>query len=164
MKSVKKLVVLAPISVVLALSLFVPHPKAEVSQKCEKDIVITIQRSACFGNCPIYSAQIYADGAVVYVGDEFVKEKGERRFKIPQENIQKLIKEFERIDYFSLKDKYDADENGMSVTDLPTTITSICLDGKTKRVVNYYGAPKKLFELEDKIDNLAGLYKYLGPL
>ncbi len=132
--------------------------------KCENDVVITIERSACFGSCPIYSAEIHADGEVVYRGKEFVKEVGERRFKISQEKIQELIKEFQSVDYFSLKDKYDADENGNSWTDLPTTITSICLDGKKKKVVNYLGAPKKLDALEDKIDNLAGLYKYLGPL
>ena len=56
------------------------------------------------------------------------------------------------------------DENGMSVTDMPTTTTSICLNGKKKRVVNYYHAPRKLDELEDKIDSLAGLYSLLGPL
>ena len=134
------------------------------SEKCEKDIVITIQRSSCFGYCPVYSAEIYANGEVLYVGKENVKEIGERRFQISRETLQQLIKEFERVDYFSLQDRYDADENGMSVTDLPTTTTSICLDGKKKRVVNYYGAPKKLFELEDKIDSLAGLHKYRGPL
>jgi len=126
-------------------------------ENCDKDIVITIARSSCFGYCPVYSAEIHANGEVVYVGRENVKEKGERRFKISQETIQQLVKEFERVDYFSLKYKYDADENGMSVTDLPTTTTSLCLDGKKKTVVNYYGAPKRLFDLEDKIDSLAGI-------
>lgn len=141
-----------------------PAVSHEAVRKCADDVVITIERSSCFGTCPIYSAKIYGDGRVVYVGKEYVKETGERRFKIPQERIQELIREFQRIDYSSLKDKYDADENGNSLTDLPTTITSICLDGKKKKVVNYYGAPRKLDELEDKIDSLAGLHKYLGPL
>ena len=64
------------------------------SEKCEKDIVITIQRSSCFGYCPVYSAEIYANGEVVYVGKENVKEIGERRFQISQETVQQLIKEF----------------------------------------------------------------------
>ena len=158
----KKSVMSVAISVV-ALFFVVPFYGIAASEKCDNDVVITIERTNCFGDCPVYSAQIYADGAVVYTGKMFVKETGERRFKIPQEKLQELIKEFERVDYFSLKDKYDA-ENGMTVTDLPTTTTSLCLDGRKKKVVNYYGAPKKLFELEDKIDLLAGLYKFLGPL
>jgi len=63
-----------------------------------------------------------------------------------------------------LKDRYDVDENGMSVTDQPTTTTSICLGGKRKRVVDYYFAPKELVQLEDRIDSLLGLYQFLGPL
>ena len=135
-----------------------------LGEKCENRIVVTIERESCFGGCPIYSAQIYADGTVVYTGKRYVKEIGERRYWIPQRRILALINEFERIDYFSLKYKYDADENGQSVTDLPTTTTSICHGGRTKRVVNYYAAPKKLHELEDKIDGLAGLYQFIGPL
>ena len=128
------------------------------SQQCENNVVITIARSSCFGYCPVYSAEIHADGEVVYVGKSDVKEIGERRFKISPEKVQQLIKAFEQVDYFSLNDKYDAD-----VSDLPTTTTSICLDGKKKKVVNYYGAPKKLAELEHKIDVIAGLQELLGP-
>ena len=133
-------------------------------QKCDQDILITIEREVCFGDCPAYSAQIYSDGTVVYVGKHNVKVIGERRFKISWERIQALIKEFQQIDYFSLQDRYEVDENGMSVTDQPTTTTSICLQGKKKRVVNYYCAPKQLERLEDKIDRIAGLYQFLGPL
>lgn len=150
--------------IVISSFLFVPLQQINALDKCDGQIVITIERTSCFGDCPVYSAQIHADGTVVYVGKRNVKEIGERRFKIPQERIQELIKEFQRVNYFSLKDKYETDENGMSVTDMPTTTTSICVDGKKKTVVNYYFAPKELDALEDKIDSLAGLYKYLGPL
>lgn len=150
--------------ILLVLLVLAPHQTLTASQKCAEDIVITIEREVCFGGCPAYSAQIYADGTVVYVGKENVKVIGEKRFKISREGIQTLIKEFERIDYFSLKDKYDVDENGMSVTDQPTTTTSICLAGKKKKVVNYYCAPKQLEQLEDKIDSVAGLFEFLGPL
>src|ERR1043165_1978694 len=152
------------VTALVGLLLLSPISGAEGSQKCEGDVLITIERGACFGSCPIYSAQIYADGTVVYGGKNYVKTIGEQRFKISQDRIQNLIKEFERIDYWSLKDKYETDENGVSVTDLPTTTTSICLEGKKKRVVNYYHAPRKLDELEDKLDSLAGLYSLIGPL
>ena len=51
-----------------------------------------------------------------------------------------------------------------SVTDQPTTTTSICLEGKKKRVVDYYFAPRELEQLEDEIDRLLGLYQFIGPL
>jgi len=150
--------------IVLVLFLLVAQQNVEAFQTCKDNVVITIDRKTCFGDCPDYSAQIYSDGTVIYIGRFNVKEIGERRTKVSQQAIQELIKEFQRINYFALKDKYETDENGMSVTDQATTTTSICLDGKKKTVVNYLYAPKELDALEDKIDSLAGLYKFLGPL
>jgi len=123
-----------------------------------------MERETCFGDCPAYSVQVYSDGTVIYTGKVNVKEIGEKRFKISQEKIQEVINAFQRINYFSLKDRYDVDDKGMSVTDQPTTTTSICLEGKKKRVVDYYFAPKELEQLEDEIDKLLGLYQFIGPL
>jgi hypothetical protein len=148
----------------LALALFSPYASLVAQDRPHSEILITIKREGCFGDCAAYSAQIYNDGTVVYVGEESVKVKGEQRHKVSEDRVKELIKAFERIKYFSLKDKYDVDENGMSVTDQPTTTTSISLNGRQKKVVDYYCAPKELHELEDLIDKLAGLYEYIGPL
>lgn len=148
----------------LALAFFSLCPNVIAQEKPDSKIVITIKREVCFGSCPVYSAQIYEDGTVVYVGEAFVKVEGERRHRITEDRVRELIKAFERINYFSLKDRYAVDENGQSVTDQPTTTTSISLNGKYKKVVDYYCAPKELVALEDLIDKLAGLYEYIGPL
>lgn len=148
----------------LTLTLLLIFPSVVAQKKSHASILITIKREACFGSCPIYSAQIYNDGTVVYVGEEYVKVKGEWRHKISQDRVDELMKAFERIRYFSLKDRYEVDETGRSVTDQPTTTTSFSLNGKQKKVVDYYCAPKELVELEGLIDKLAGLYAYIGPL
>lgn len=146
------------------MSLFASCPSVLAQKKSDSEILFTIERKACFGTCSVYSAQIYADGTVVYEGEEFVKVKGKKQHKISEDKVKELIKAFEKIKYFLLKDKYEANENGISMTDLPTTITSISLKGKQKKVVNYYCAPKELDELENLIDKIAGLYEYIGPL
>jgi hypothetical protein len=135
---------------------------ANAQKKSDSAILITIERGACYGTCPIYSAQISGDGTVVYNGIENVKIKGKKRFKIPKAKVQELVKAFENINYFSLKDKYETDERGMRIADLPPVMTSISLKGKTKKVAHYYGAPKGLRELEDKIDEIAGLKKLVS--
>lgn len=113
------------------------------------DVVITLKRTACFGTCPVYKLTVSGDGKVVYEGTSFVNVTGIQNSQISQEQIKELIDAFYAINYFALEDKYDA-----SITDMPTTITSITIDGKTKKVVNYYDAPKKLVELENKIDEI----------
>lgn len=145
------------------LTIFGWSSRAEAQNKCNSEILITINRGACFGACPIYSAQIYANGKVIYKGMDFVKVKGEKQYKISKAKIKELVKAFEQARYFSLQDKYETDENGNIPTDLPSTTTSICLHGKRKTVVNYYRAPKQLGELEVKIERIAGLYELIGP-
>ncbi len=132
--------------------------------KLDSEVVFTIERTGCFGDCPIYSAEIRLDGTVVYHGERFVKTEGHRTHKISPEAVQKLVKLFQKKDFLSMKDRYETNEFGMSLTDLPTTITSFSLDGETKTVVNYFGAPRQLESLEDAIDRIGGLLEYIGPV
>ena len=154
---------LSSVLFLLLIVTFAPYLSVQAQQKVDSEILITIERESCFGSCPAYSAQIYADGTVIYVGISDVKVTGKRQHKISETKVKELIAAFEKVNYFSLKDKYQSDENGMSMTDLPTTTTSISIKGKQKKVVNYYCAPKELSELEDFIDKAASLYEYIGP-
>ena len=112
--------------------------------------IITIDRTVCFGSCPDYSLTIYGNGTVIYDGRNFVAITGRQTSTIPQEDVRELIRTFYSIGYFSLRDEY-VDQ----VTDLPTTTTSITIGGQFKQVINYYGAPESLRQLENKIDETA---------
>lgn len=148
--------------VLILFSAFACSADAQSRKKPKSDVLITIERAACYGTCPIYSAQIFGDGSVIYNGVENVKLKGKQQFKISKAKVQELVKAFENINYFALKDQYDTDERGMRIADLPPVTTSISLKGKIKKVVHNYGAPKELRELENKIDEAAGLKKFIG--
>jgi hypothetical protein len=132
--------------------------------KAPSQVVITIRRETALDCTPDYSAEIYADGTVVYHGAACVKVMGTRQHKITLDRVAQLMKAFEQANYFSLKDSYEYNERGLSMTDLARTTTSISLNGKYKRVVDYLSPPRELVALEDLIDRLAGLYQYIGPL
>ncbi len=149
-------------AVILLLTLFSAGTIAQT--KPASQIVVTIKRETGLACSPDYSAEIYGDGTVIYRGEACVKVTGERRHKISTDRLAQLIKAFEQANYFSFKDSYEFDERGMSVTDLPRTTTSISLNGKTKKVVDYLSPPKELVALEELIEKLAGLYEYIGPL
>lgn len=154
----QKILVIAGIVILLIVSLIYLYPQLTQPPKPAEfsDVVITLERTACFGTCPVYKLTIYGDGRVVYEGERFVNVTGTQNSQISQEKIKELVDEFYAINYFALKDKYDA-----PITDMPTTITSITIGGKTKKVVNYYGAPKKLDELENKIDEITDSKKWV---
>jgi len=71
------------------------------------DTLITLERTVCFGSCPNYSVSIKANGAVTFVGEEYVEVTGTVRSAISEEQVRELLLAFQTIDYFSLEDHYD---------------------------------------------------------
>ena len=119
----------------------------------QDEVVITLERTACFGFCPVYTLTVQGDGTVVYEGKDFVRVKGRAEITITKEKVEQLVSEFKEVDYFSLNDKY----NERTITDAPSVITSITIDGKTKTIEHYHGdfnAPEQLTELENRIDEI----------
>lgn len=118
---------------------------------------ITLERTACFGYCPVYSVSVDSAGNVIYNGQANVKLKGLHEASISKEKYRELVDEFYRIGYFGFYDNYT-----QLVSDLPTTITSITINGKTKQVKNYSSPPKGLKELENKIDEITTAQIWIG--
>jgi hypothetical protein len=132
---------------------------------CAQSPVITLQRTACFGTCPIYSVQIFADGRVLYDGAQFVQITGKRESSISPEAVQQLVRDFLAIDYFHLKDAYETyrnpDGSETHITDLSTTYTSLRLGNREKSVKDYAFAPDRLVRLEWEIDRVAGTHQWI---
>ncbi len=114
-------------------------------------VIITMERTVCFGSCPAYSLIIYDNGTVIYEGFAFVANTGTRTAQISQDKIDRLVEKFYEIDYFSLENRYEE-----PVTDLPSTTTSITVAGVTKSVYRYGFGPEKLVQLENLVDELVG--------
>src|SRR5215467_173822 len=70
------------------------------------DDQITLERTACFGTCPVYRLTIKSDGSVTFEGERFTKTTGIATGKISPGDFHSLVNEFEKINYFSLADAY----------------------------------------------------------
>jgi hypothetical protein len=126
---------------------------------------ITLERTTCYGTCPAYRLALHPDGSVYYEGKDYVREKGRRTGRIAPEAFQKIAVKVAAIRFFDLHDEYNSQEiNGATtfVTDQPTTITTVTRGGQTKKIENYFGGPKRLYELEQLIDQLTESYKWVG--
>lgn len=121
---------------------------------------ITLTRTTCFGTCPSYHVEVDGRGTVVFDGDEFVDIPGHHTARISEASVGTLIEAFRRAEYFSAKDSYVA-----AVTDCPTYITSIAIDGLNKKIVDYLGSdagmPDAIREVEKKIDEVAGTARWI---
>ena len=130
--------------------------------------VITLERTICFGMCPAYKVSIYGDGLVLYDGKEFVKTKGDADGRITKDEVQQLVREFEKIDYLKLADDYGSDDKTCpeSSTDYPSATTSLNWNGKQKTVRHYLGCRglpvlDQLRALEDKIDEVVNTKRWI---
>jgi membrane dipeptidase (peptidase family M19)/uncharacterized protein DUF6438/ankyrin repeat protein len=119
-------------------------------------ITITLQRTACFGMCPVYSVTIHDDGTVSYEGLEHTKVQGKQTWKIDRAAVRALAKEMQDAKLFDLENEYRA-----LVTDHPTVYTSLTIGSRTKKVKNYVAGPPRLKEMEERIDEVAGTRKYV---
>ena len=116
-------------------------------KEIKKELIISLERTPCYGTCPIYKIKIFSDGSAFYHGERFVEKIGNYEFSVSKETLNYILKKADEIGFFELEDKYTA-----NITDLPKTITFIKNGKHKKRVVDYYGAPKTLKEFESLVD------------
>jgi hypothetical protein len=132
----------------------------------ESDVTkITLERTPCFGTCPVYTLTIHRSGQVEFQGKDHVRQKGSETGRISTEDFARLVRKIDEIKFFDLKDRYDGknpDGSGVTVTDLPTRKTSVTRGNRTKTVENYFRGPKGLKELEDLIDEVTKAADWVG--
>jgi Domain of unknown function (DUF6438) len=154
-----------------------PAPAAAYARQADteipSDMIITLERTACFGRCPNYKITIHADGTVIYEGKRHVKKTGEARGRLTREQVKELVSEVEKIGYFSLRDSYSDFEDGchMVSTDSPWFNTSVQMNGKAKTVKHDSGCvdkdqksvyPPALTAFEKKIDEVVNSRQWVG--
>jgi len=129
------------------------------------DAEVTLERTACFGTCPVYSVRIAGDGLVEYAGKQYVRVVGPAQGRISRTALQQLLDLVQKAGYFEMAAEYryliGPDGTRGTVTDLPTTITSVRIGTRTHRIVDYVGAPEGLHEIERAIDRTAGTAKWV---
>lgn len=131
------------------------------AQDSSASVALTLERTACFGACPIYTVTVYDDGTVVYQGERFVDVTGEQTLQIDPATVDRMVQAFVDAGYFGWDEAYDT----QTVTDQPTIITSVTHDGETHRIVRYAGdssAPMELPFLETWIDLMTYASSWTG--
>lgn len=116
----------------------------------------SIERTPCFGTCPIYTMEIYDSGYTEYRGRRFVDNVGRFYAKVDQGKLQAIRDKAIEIGYFDMQDEYPSE-----IADFPSTITTVKIDGKRKRIFNKQNAPRKLNEFQSYIDTLFSDVKWI---
>jgi len=107
--------------------------------------IISLEKTACFGRCPVFKIIIYNNGECLYNGIKFVKKSGEYNLKINEREVDEILSQAKEIGFDNLKNEYSE-----RITDLPTTYIMI----NNKKIKDYYGAPTELKDLEKLIEKI----------
>jgi hypothetical protein len=122
----------------------------------------SIQRTHCYGTCPVYQLTVYRDGVVEYDGGEFVKVQGKAAGKLGPREVTALEELFRKHGYLKLADSYEA----AAFTDAASIYTAYTPEGgKRKEVKHYLGdldSPPGLHEIEEGFEKLVKIERWIG--
>ena len=115
----------------------------------KESLLLSLERTPCFGKCPTYKYTILTTGKIIYNGSQNTKNIGSYTAQLNKSQLEEIKNQIKILDAFSLQDKYDA-----KVTDIPSTILVINIDGKKKKIYDRHGAPEKLKQFEKFVDKI----------
>ncbi|WNL45778.1 DUF6438 domain-containing protein [Dyella sp. BiH032] len=154
---------------------------ALAADSASPDVAMSLERSACYGSCPVYRVTIHGDGRVQFttrtspvhkvdaIHRQFSRSRGvlvsgTLEDRVSPEAAQALLAQFEAAGFWQLKDEYRA-----YVTDLPTQVITLAVGDRQKSVTDYdgrsAGMPLAAHDLEAAIDRVAGTERWVtgGP-
>ncbi len=119
------------------------HP----TQSVDKQVIISLEKTFCYGTCPVYKTTIAANGTVNYHGEKFTPYIGETTTQLTESQLNNLLLDFEAIKFEQYNDEYVNNR----ITDIPSTI--IMYKGK-KVTMRSLDVPPKLMELANKTEKV----------
>ena len=139
---------------------------------------IVLERSGCYGSCPIYKLAVSGNGEVTFEGKDFVNMKGEVTDRISDRQLGDLVEALNRAAFFGLRDSYVSELDGCwaVASDQATVITTVVTPSRSKTVRHYLGCveadddltypegvhPRALSDLEIEIDRIVGSGKWIS--
>ncbi len=122
-------------------------------------VAIRLTRTGCFGSCPSYTVTVSTEG-IAFDGGGFVVAAGKHTDSVNADEVRNLGKKFVAADFYSMDASYRA-----SVTDNPTYVLTIAIDGRKKEVEDYVGQwegmPAVITELEDEVDTFGRTRRWI---
>lgn len=144
------LVSLAAAAVLFARCKSLENPSGATSGSQDSILFASIERTPCFGICPVYKITIYQSGYTVLHGIEHVPNKGWFSTRLTAEQLNSISRYVYEHGIYDLHDEYIEPH----IADFPTTITELNINNRYKRIVNTKPeAPEKLLKWEKFLDS-----------
>jgi hypothetical protein len=125
--------------------------EASNAAKVPIDFQVFMERTPCFGTCPVYKIEVNAAGTLIWTGIRFTEREHIWSRQLNDEERSMLWQEVQRTGYFDMAAEYD----DPAISDAPWVLLEIEGKGKTHKVKDRIGAPAALRQLQSMLDTLA---------
>jgi hypothetical protein len=115
-------------------------------------IFVSIEKQECYGICPEYLAKFYDNGRIELHGKKDIEWIGQFESTIDQATVKRIRAFAEQVDYFRLANYYPI--YGMTIDEVPGTVTSVDLIYKSNRVTNKHHSPAGLHRFERYLEDI----------
>jgi hypothetical protein len=140
---------------------------AGVTEDNLKKLIISFERTSCYGNCPAYKLTIKGDGTVTYEGIRDVKTVGKNSGTLTEGDLRAILKALDDANFLTIGDTVGQKCTCGECTDMPSAKISVTGAGLDHTVDHYHGcrcATKSLWEAEDAIDKILKTEQWTGDV
>ncbi len=95
-------------------------------------VMLRLEKTACYGQCPIFELKLFTDGMVHWHGIHYVDRLGWHETFLEETYRYFLLAQAQKIEFFSMSDVYPT--NGHYLSDLPNTLLYLN-DGQTEKSI-----------------------------
>lgn len=130
------------------LSMTQCNPIKHISQISENKKLLSYERTACYGFCPVYSVILLQNGQVFFIGKQFIPIKDTITFQLPDQQLKQIKQIMEHPEYRNMK----IDTTDLQVFDIPKLkYTDFIHDQKYDLDIHI---PAPITEITKRIDHI----------
>ena len=118
--------------------------------KLSSEKLISIEKGACFGRCPIYKLQVHNDGSMVLEGKQFIEQVGPHVGMLDQSTLKNIKTQIEKLDWASFPEMFPT-----NISDLPSSKLVCNIYGKSYATKWSHGAPEDLAALAESLHQIS---------
>jgi len=125
-------------------------PDDEILKTAYPDsLFLRMQRTSCFGQCPVYHFEVYESGLVIFEGVRFAKYEGTNHAQLSKEEMKQIQERAKEIDFFSLDHVYDS-----NISDFPSCYLYLKAKKEKHHVKTRRAGPVELSGFQKWVDEL----------
>lgn len=146
-----------PVSLLLMVMLLFPSCKINKIDfhhlERNGEVILSMERTPCYGDCPVYSIKLYSNGLLLYNGEKFTDKTGCFYGKVSDREINQFNTYILEAGFFDLENKYPAKDRAPA--DLPNCILYFKSGNREKKIEDqHWETPQTLKTIEKKVDSL----------